>query len=54
MTISEFFHAGGFGFYIWWSFGITAVLMVGEGLLLKQKRKAVIKRLKRLIRLEQS
>jgi len=54
MTISEFFHAGGFGFYIWWSFGITAALMVGEGLLLKQKRKTVIKRLKRLIRLEQS
>lgn len=54
MTIAEFFHAGGYGFYLWWAFGITAALMVGEALMLKHKRNAVIKRLKRLIRLEQA
>jgi heme exporter protein D len=54
MTMSEFFHAGGYGFYLWSSFAITAVLMIGEPLLLKQNRKSVIKRLKRLIRLEQA
>ena len=54
MNAAEFFHAGGYGFYLWTSFGITAALMLAEAVMLKQRRKAVIKRLKRLIRLEQA
>ncbi len=54
MSLSEFFYAGGYGFYLWTAFGITALLMVGETLTLNQGRKNSIKRLKRLIRLEKS
>ena len=54
MSLGEFLHAGGYGFYLWWSFGITAGLMAAEGALLVQRRKAVLKRLKRLIRLERA
>lgn len=54
MTLAEFFYAGGYGFYLWTSFAITAALMIGEGLLLNQQRTAAIKRLKRLIRLEKA
>lgn len=54
MSLSEFFYAGGYGFYLWTSFGITAALMIGEALTLNQQRKGAIKRLKRLIRLEKT
>jgi heme exporter protein D len=54
MTLSEFFYAGGYGFYLWSSFGLTAILMIGEILALNQGRKNSIKRLKRLIRLEKA
>ncbi len=40
---SEFFSMGGFGVYVWGSYGITLVLLAGEVLLL-WKRKRNIKR----------
>lgn len=52
MTIGEFFHAGGYGFYIWSSFGMTAALLVAELSFLRRQRQNVIKRLKRLARLQ--
>lgn len=50
MTVSEFFAMGGFGFYIWTSFGIALLLMIVELLMLKTHRSAIIKRLQRLVR----
>lgn len=41
----------GYGFYIGWSFGATAVLMTGEWLMADVRRRAVIKRLQRMARL---
>ena len=36
---SEFFSMGGFGLYVWGSYGITLVLLAGEVLMLwKRKR----------------
>lgn len=40
---SEFFSMGGFGLYVWGSYGITLVLLAGEVLML-WKRKRNIKR----------
>jgi heme exporter protein D len=40
---SEFFSMGGFGFYVWGSYGITFVLLAGEVLML-WKRKRNLKR----------
>lgn len=51
MNISEFFHAGGYGFYIWGSFGMTFLLMGGEIMLVKNQRRTILKRLSRMIRL---
>jgi len=51
-TVKEFFHMGGYALYVWGSFGVTAVLMIAEPLVLARQRKAMIRRLRRLIRLE--
>ena len=52
MSISEFFYMNGFGFYIWSSFGMTALLMLGELFMLKQQSKRLMQRLRRIIRLQ--
>ena len=51
-AVKEFFHMGGYALYVWGSFGVTAALMVAEPLVLVRQRKAMIRRLRRLIRLE--
>jgi heme exporter protein D len=39
--MSEFFAMGGYGFYVWGSYGVTAALLALEVvLLLKRKREA--------------
>jgi len=52
MSLVEFFDMGGYALYVWSSFGVTAVLMIAEPLLLKTRRKQVLRRLKRLIRIQ--
>ena len=50
--LSEFFAMGGYALYVWGSFGVTALLMIVEPLLVRQCRKAVIQRGSRLVRLK--
>jgi heme exporter protein D len=50
--MSEFFAMGGYGFYIWMSYGITALFMVAEIIIVIQNKKSVLKRLARLARAE--
>ena len=52
MSVSEFFHMGGYGLYVWGSFGVTALAMIVEPLLLRQQRVATEKRIKRIARLD--
>lgn len=54
MGMSEFFSMGGYGFYVWWSFGVAAVLMFGEWIFTDRQRNAVIQRLKRITRLNET
>ena len=42
---SEFFAMGGYGFYVWGSFGLCALAMIGEPLLVCQRRKRTIKQI---------
>lgn len=48
--MKEFFAMGGFGFYVWSSFGMTALLMLAEVFYLKGQRQTILKRLRRLQR----
>ncbi|MEN9903013.1 MAG: hypothetical protein RL651_1677 [Pseudomonadota bacterium] len=42
-SISDFFAMGGYGLYVWGSFGVCAVTMIAEPLLVKHRRKQALK-----------
>jgi heme exporter protein D len=48
--ISEFFAMGGYGAFVWSGFGITALLMVAEVVIVRSQRQTTLKRLKRIMR----
>lgn len=45
-SLSEFFAMGGYAFYVWGSFGATALVMVVESLLIHVKRKEMQRNLR--------
>ena len=50
--VQTFFEMGGYALYVWGSFGVTAVCMIAEPLLLRSRRKAVLKRVARVARMQ--
>lgn len=50
--MKEFFAMSGYGYFIWMSYGVTALFMIGEVIILIRSKKSVIKRLLRLARAE--
>jgi heme exporter protein D len=54
VSIAEFFDMGGYALYVWGSFGVTALLMVLEPLLLRQRRRAILKRIARMARMQEA
>jgi heme exporter protein D len=38
---AEFIAMGGYGLYVWGSFGVTALVMIGEMLALRARRRAL-------------
>ncbi len=51
--MSDFFHMGGFGAYIWSAMGIAALLMLLEPITLIFKRRSVLEQIKRSKRLDE-
>ncbi len=51
--MAEFFNMGGYGLYVWGSFGVTALLMIAEPLLLRGRSRQIRRRIMRMARLEQ-
>ena len=51
--MAEFFHMGGYGLYVWGSFGVTALFMIAEPLMLRGRSRQIRKRIARMARLEQ-
>lgn len=51
-SFSDFVAMGGYGGYVWGSFGVTALIMFIEPLLTIRNQKATIARLKRQMRAE--
>ena len=45
-SISDFFSMGGYAFYVWGSFGLTAAVMVGEMLLIRSQRRELLRNLR--------
>ncbi|MDR3322577.1 MAG: heme exporter protein CcmD [Zoogloeaceae bacterium] len=51
-SFSDFLHMGGYGLYVWGSFGIAALGMVLEPLLVARQRRVTLARLARQWRAE--
>lgn len=51
-SFSDFIAMGGYGLYVWGSFGTTALLMTIEPILVIRNRKSTLSRLKRQLRAE--
>ena len=45
-SVSDFFAMGGYAFYVWGSFGLTAAVVAGEVLLLRARRRAILRDLR--------
>jgi len=45
-SVSDFFAMGGYAFYVWGSFGLTAAVVAGEVLLLRARRKTILRDLR--------
>ena len=51
-SFSDFLAMGGYGLYVWGSFGVTVLIMVVEPIMVASNRKATITRLQRQMRAE--
>jgi len=51
-TLSEFFAMGGYAFYVWSSFGLTALLAIWELLSLRYRRRKAFKLIKQQIEMK--
>lgn len=51
MTFSEFISMGGYGYFIWMCFGMVALVMFAEPVLLRLQRRALKRKLDRVIRM---
>ena len=45
-SASEFFAMGGYAYYVWGSFGATALVMVVESMMIRARRNAIVHSLK--------
>jgi heme exporter protein D len=52
-SVGDFLAMGGYGLYVWGSFGVTALVMAIEPILVARQRKNTIARLKRQLRAEE-
>jgi heme exporter protein D len=53
-SVSEFFAMGGYAFYVWGSFGLTALVMLGEPLFIRGQRKNLLRQLRSDLQSESS
>ena len=53
-SFSDFLAMGGYGLYVWGSFGVTAIIMIVEPIMAIRRRKTLVLRLKRQLRAEKS
>ena len=53
-TLSQFFYMGGHGFYVWSAYGMATLLLVGELVFLRRRRKQAIERLMREARADRT
>ena len=50
-SFSEFFAMGGYAFYVWGSYGVTALFMLIEVILVIRNKRTIMQRLARMVRM---
>jgi len=50
MNLNTFLHQGGYAFYVWGAYGMAVFALSLEIFLLRQQRKIVLARIRRLLR----
>jgi len=50
-SMAEFFHMGGYAFYVWGSYGVTALFMLIEVILVIRNKRTLMQRLARMVRM---
>jgi heme exporter protein D len=50
--MSEFFAMGNHGFYVWGSYGVTALFMIAEVIIVTRSGRSTLQRVARLVRAE--
>lgn len=50
--MSEFFAMGNHGFYVWGSYGVTALFMIAEVIIVMRSGRSTLQRVARLVRAE--
>ena len=53
-SFAEFLAMGRHGVYVWGSFGVMAIVMIAEPLIVMQSQKSLIERLRRQFRAEKA
>ena len=48
-TLENFLSMGGYGFYVWGSYVVCAVVIVAEIWMLRQRRRAAVREVKRVL-----
>ena len=51
-SFSDFVQMHGYGPYVWWSYGVFALFIVVEVVMLSRRRKDIIARIQRMARME--
>ena len=51
-SFADFIAMGGYGFYVWGSFGLTALIMAIDPIAVMRNRRTTLARLKRQLRAE--
>lgn len=49
--MAEFFSMGGYGFYVWGAYGVTALLLAAEVIAVVRRRRSLLVRLRRMKRM---
>jgi heme exporter protein D len=52
-SVSEFFAMGGYAFYVWGSYGVTALFMIIEVILVIRNKRTIMQRIARLVRMNE-
>jgi len=51
--MNDFFHMGGYAFFVWTSYGLAAIILIANIIIPMQRKKEIMNNLKRRLRREQ-